>query len=236
MTTFPLNDCCRLLGVDPKTLRHWLALAQIPLHPHPTDGRIKALTGEQVQHLASVHARPLELPPRPTPALAAELLDKLSYMETQLASLQQQLTRLALDLLQQQPPEHLRQSTTELTTPAHGASPIPRRPRSRVLPLIEYGAAGRYVLICPTQGELAWLPDSPQWFAWLASLSSFQFVGPGGRFSAHRVFHKGPTRYWQAHRSLHQHRYKLYLGITESLTIACLEQAAATLQSHRDLR
>jgi hypothetical protein len=39
MTTFPLTDCCAMLSIDPKTLRHWLKLAQMPLHVHPTDAR-----------------------------------------------------------------------------------------------------------------------------------------------------------------------------------------------------
>ena len=62
MTTIPLTDCCTMLGINPKTLRHWLHQAQMPLHVHPTDARIKCLTREQVQQLAVVHARPLTLP------------------------------------------------------------------------------------------------------------------------------------------------------------------------------
>jgi hypothetical protein len=52
MTTIPLTDCCMMLGIDPKTLRHWLTQAHLPLHTHPTDARIKCLTLEQVQQLA----------------------------------------------------------------------------------------------------------------------------------------------------------------------------------------
>jgi len=62
--------------------------------------------------------------------------------------------------------------------------PAEARARSRVLPLIEYGACGTYVIICPQEGELSLVPDTPEWFVWLASLSSFRFTGKYGRFTA----------------------------------------------------
>jgi hypothetical protein len=105
-----------------------------------------------------------------------------------------------------------------------------------LLPLIEYGAQGTYVVICPQEGELHLSPDSPEWFAWLASVSSFRFVGKLGRFTACRVYDKGPTRSWQAHRVIHQRHYKPHLGVTECLTIDRLEQAAAILQSYVNSR
>jgi len=98
--------------------------------------------------------------------------------------------------------------------------------------LIEYTASGQYVVICPELGELALLPDSPEWFAWLVTLSSFRFVGQQGRFTAYR--RSRSSRSWRAHRSIHQHHYKHTLGVTDQLTINRLEQAAAILQSHRD--
>jgi hypothetical protein len=52
--------------------------------------------------------------------------------------------------------------------------PAERRSRSRVISLIEYGAHGNYVTISPQEGELFLTPDSPEWFDWLASLSSFR--------------------------------------------------------------
>ena len=66
--------------------------------------------------------------------------------------------------------------------------------------------------------------------------SSFRFVGKCGRFTACRVYDKGPTRSWQAHRVIHQRHYKPHLGVTEHLTIDSLEQAAARLQSYVDSR
>jgi hypothetical protein len=48
------------------------------------------------------------------------------------------------------------------------------RARSRVTALIEYGAQGQFVAVCPRQGVLSLVPDSPQWFDWLAQLASFR--------------------------------------------------------------
>ena len=101
-----------------------------------------------------------------------------------------------------------------------------------MLPLIEYGSQGTYVVICPTHGLLALEPDTPQWFAWLATISSFRFVGKRGRFTAHREVERLPRAAWRAHRSMRSHTYNLRLGSTQSLTIATLEQAAATLHAH----
>jgi len=112
-------------------------------------------------------------------------------------------------------------------------NPAELGPRAHLIPLIEYGAGGTYVIICPHEGELALLPDSPEWFAWLASLSSFRFVGQLGRFTASRASkHQVPTRSWRAVRSLHNHNYKHHLGVTDHLTMARLEQAAVALQAH----
>jgi len=52
--------------------------------------------------------------------------------------------------------------------------------------MIEYEADGSYVTIDPLEGELQLVPDSAEWFEWLASVSSFHFVGTLGRFSARR--------------------------------------------------
>jgi hypothetical protein len=107
--------------------------------------------------------------------------------------------------------------------------------RSRVTALIEYGAEARYVLVCPSQGLLPFAPDTPEWFDWLATLTSFRFVGKLGRFHAHRETKRGQhTRSWRAYRTIHQHAYRHYLGTTDQLTLAALEQAAATLQAKGD--
>jgi hypothetical protein len=37
---------------------------------------------------------------------------------------------------------------------------------------------------------------------------------------------------WRAHRNIRNHTYNVHLGVTEDLTIATLEQVAATLHAH----
>jgi hypothetical protein len=51
-------------------------------------------------------------------------------------------------------------------------------------PLIEYSASGIYVIISAPDGEGHLEPNSRAWFDWLATLSSFRFVGPVGRYSS----------------------------------------------------
>jgi hypothetical protein len=117
MTSLPFMECCHLFAIDPKTLRQWLAQAQMSLHAHPTDARIKCLTSEQVHALANRHGRVLKPEaeasgpsPRPEeaerlmPAVAvpdADLRARLVQMEAQMTTLQAQLTDLALQLLKE---------------------------------------------------------------------------------------------------------------------------------------
>jgi len=114
-------------------------------------------------------------------------------------------------------------------------NPAELRARARLISLSEYGAAGTYVVICPQEGELALPPDSPEWFGWFATLSSFRFVGQSGRFTAYReTDHGKPTRGWVAHRCSHNRHFKHWLAVTDRLSIARLEQMAARLQAHVD--
>jgi len=253
MTSLSFIECCHLLAIDPKTLRQWLAQAQISLHVHPTDARIKCLTSEQVHVLASLHGRvlqacrfaPASANPKPDeiqspvspPAVPdADLQARLVQMEAQVATLQTQLDFLALQLLQEreQRMEHrLLALEAQLTSTGEHAPQVPSVPcqlampplvchptekRTRLIPLIEYGARGRYVLICPEEGELHITPNSPEWFAWLASLSSFRFVGLSGRFSARRGYNHRPNRGWYAQRAIHQKNYSKYIGVSEHIT------------------
>ncbi len=71
--------------------------------------------------------------------------------------------------------------------------------------------------------------DSPEWFAWLETLTSFHFAGKQGFFTARKDQKKRGKGYWYAYR---KHRNKLfisYLGTTERLTLAHLEEGAAVL-------
>jgi hypothetical protein len=297
MTPLPLIDCAEMLSIDPKTLRHWQRQANMPLHSHPIDARVKCLTMQQVQQLATLHGRILKPPPTPEEALVesshlgvpetpthtdmassgasvktiataspeeADLSQKLFQLERHMTSMQQQLAQLALELahererrddcrlltfealiqqtlgqqnLGQRPmPQEIQERAEDATSDegqCRERRPHPaERRRHSVLPLIEYKTPGLYIMVCPLEGELQLVPDSAEWFAWLASLSSFRFVGKLGRFSACRQYDHGPKRSWFAYRYFHQHTYKHYLGVTEHLTLDCLEQMAAQLQSY----
>ncbi len=118
------------------------------------------------------------------------------------------------------------------STPAstHSAS-IDRRKHPHVLPLVEYGTQGKYVVISPEHGRLSFEPDSPEWFAWLSTLPSFRFVGQHGRFTAFRGYQCSPSTPWWAHRQIRNHSHKHRLGTTASVTIECLELAATSLQA-----
>jgi hypothetical protein len=288
MTPIPQMDCCTMLGIDPKTLRNWLRHACMQFVAHPTDARLKCLTLEQVHHLATLHARPLQMAPAASPALReeatplasseghtaaaqeneaqlvsatpslseeAELRKAVCSLEAKVMSLQEHLTQLTLELLRERSEryEH-RLSALEALLPENAGKfpsaqelvsvvdrrqqnpsaqerallPAELRARSRVIARIEYGAQGLYVLVCPREGALSFTTDSPEWFDWLASLTSFRFIGPQGRFTAYR---EGQTRSWKAHRTFHGRTYKRSLGTTDRLTIARLEQVAAVLQS-----
>jgi len=192
--------------------------------------------------------------------LDAHSLDrKLSHLEALIVNQQQQLILLTQELLREratrtQPPLspldisaqlqeergaddlHAENPTTSTTVRQNGIRPLhPAEQRARFLvlpPLIEYSATGTYVVISSQEGEIPLIPDSLEWFEWFRTLSSFRFVGKSGHFGACRGYDRRPKRTWYAHRTLHQHEYRHYLGLSEHLTIAHLEQMAARLQSY----
>ena len=88
------------------------------------------------------------------------------------------------------------------------------------------------MVLCPKQGLLPFEPESPAWFAWLATRCSFRFVGKEGRFTAHRECDRLPNAVWRAHRKVGNHTSNQRLAHTPALTSSVLEQAAATLQAH----
>jgi hypothetical protein len=216
MTLLPLRHGCALLGIDAKTLRHWMQQANLSLHPHPTEARIKCVASEHLEQVAVLHRRPVDvpaalaglhsaqacpalLPENPVPQTEPYLLCRLVHLETQVALLQQHLAGLALELLQERtqryehrlhtletgiqpssqyarsvsalPPAHEQRSQPDTPLNAQRVHPAKGRPRA-MLPLIEYTADGTSIVICPHQGELALIPDSPAWFAWLETVSS----------------------------------------------------------------
>ena len=258
MTCVSLADSCRHLGIDPKTLRRWLAQAPFTLQSHAHDARQKGLTQEQLRWLAQAHHRSVSVlpqePPQPAPVPQAEalalptdlreMLQTLRALPAQLAALQEQLADLTHQLSHFSEPATTTRSRSGWTTRAAGRSRSgsrsrterrsqPQRPsKAQVLALVEYAGEGRYVVISPRGGLLPFEPDTPAWFAWLTTCSSFRFVGKLGRLTAHRELHTVSRAVWRAHRQIRNHTYNVHLGKTESLTIAALEQAAAALHAH----
>jgi hypothetical protein len=250
-----------MLSVDAKTLRQWLKRSHLSLHQSPTDARVKCLTIEQVQFLADLHGRVLPdssvLTRSQTSEMASQaasfpdvdLREKVGKLEAQVESLQAQIATLALQLLQERV-SHTEQRLLTLETflASAGGHPLqrpsqtqqqalpealhPTEKRTPLIPLIAYSASGNYVLICPKEGELPIVPDSPEWFAWLASLASFRFMGRSGRFSARRGYNRRPNRCWYAQRQIHQKNYSKYIGVSEHVTTDHLEQIAASFQSY----
>ncbi len=256
MIFFSVADTCRRLGIDAKTLRRWLEEAQLPLQSHPSDGRKKGVRSEHLRLLAQRHQRSLAplspepqqnvpdaLPPLPAPLLA--LPETLCALQTQIAALQQQVAELTSLLKLQQPaspkasprpPKVARQSPTPAspaprTRSTASSSAKPPRKLAHVIPLVEYGSEGRYVVICPKQGLLPFEPDTPEWFSWVAEQSSFRFVGTRGHFTAHHEW-RVPKGAWRAHRQIRNHSSTLRLAVNHELTIAVLEQAAHAMQAH----
>ncbi len=226
------------------------ALVPVEQHLHPHQA-------SEAKPLPTAHGASVSVPEE------ADLMKRLAGLERSVTTLQEQLTELALELLRERHRsseqrmaalearvQHLMEPCpaadalpkTNVAGPADATSspgrrllPVELRARSRVIPLIEYGAQGCYVLVCPQEGDLPFAPDSPEWFDWLASLSSFRFIGPQGRFTAYRDSERGQrTRSWRAHRYFHGRNYKHHLGTTDHLTIARLEQVAAKLQADVD--
>jgi DNA-binding transcriptional MerR regulator len=193
----------------------------------------------------------------------ADQIQRLAYLETKVLTLQEQMAQLTLALLQERERSVEHRLTTleslmqafigkqmpNLSVPEprqepacvalqpQALHPAEQLARSRRPPLIEYCASGIYVIISSQEGEVHLEPNSRAWFDWLATLSSFRFIGPVGRFTAHRGYKQGQqTHFWSASRCVRRHTYKHYLGVTESLTLASLEHIAARLQSDVDAR
>ena len=256
MLFFSVAHATRRLGIDAKTLRRWLVEAQLPLQLHPHDGRKKGVSSEHLQLLARLHQRSLAPLPEESaapeagapPELAAALLavpEQLAALQAQITALHHQVAALTL-LLQQQTPPPVSPPTQAQPSKTSKRSARPAAPRARpavsavattprkpvhVIPRVEYGEEGHYVVICPKHGLLPLEPDTPEWFAWLTEHDSFRFVGRAGHFTAHHEW-RVPKGAWRAHRHLRNRVYIQRLAPTQELTLAVLEQAALALQAH----
>jgi len=227
--------------------------------PSAVSSQVPARSGPEHEREPAVEAGSFPL----SPMHEADQIQRLVSLETKMLTLQEQMTQLTLALLKEResavehrltalesllqpllarpvsaPPtpeaEHEPPGTRRVPRPLHPAEQLAR---SRRPALIEYCAQGIYVIISSQEGELHLEPNSRAWFDWLATRSSFRFIGPVGRFTAHRGYKQGQqTLYWSASRCVRRHTYKHYLGLTESLTLASLEHTAARLQADVDVR
>jgi hypothetical protein len=208
--------------------------------------------------LPPAEAVPTGVGDKPSAQTELDLFARLAHLETHLAVVQQHLAALTLDFLQERtqryehrlhtletlilPPPKPEQAVCpkpeaseregQADKPLNPARVHPMKGRRRaILPLIEYGADGSYIVICPKLGELALVPDSPEWFAWLETISSLRCLGQQGRWSAYRD--KGRSSgCWFAYRRINGHQYVRSLGSPEQFTLDRCEQMAATFQSY----
>ena len=211
------------------------------------DRRFPTLAEPEIPPAPIPPSLPIPLPPAALPSSEiADLRHQLALLQAQVGTLQAQVTELALALLRSttasplvtspppptSPPTPAASRPKAKALPASVPPPEPSRPRSRAVPLIEVRPDGSSVIIVPDAGVLPLVPDSAEWFAWLASLSRFAFQGQQGCFSATRKFRNGQRiQSWMVHRSLHGRSCGLYLGQTPTLTLARLEEMAATVQT-----
>ncbi len=108
--------------------------------------------------------------------------------------------------------------------------------RARLYTCIEYVTAteDRYVMLDATEGATKSMGhlqrDSPEWFAWLETLVSFHFTGKCGCFTARKDQKKRGHGYWYAYRKYQKKLFISYLGTTEKLALAHLEEVATVLE------
>jgi len=238
-TVPPHPSAARRYGLNEEQLR-WLATAhhrslpvlpqEPPLLPQP----------------AAAPSREALALPDDLPDALEEVFEALRALPAQLAALQEQVADLSHHFSHLAEPATIARSRAGVTSKAtsnrrggrgRAASRRPsnspqRTSQAQVLALVEYAGEGRYVVISPRGGLLPFEPESPSWFAWLSTCTSFRFVGKLGRLTAHRELHTVSRAIWRAHRNIRNHTYNVHLGKTESLTIAALEQAAAVLHAH----
>jgi LuxR family maltose regulon positive regulatory protein len=77
--------------------------------------------------------------------------------------------------------------------------------------------------------KLTFVPESPEWFIWLGEIPSFRFESKRGKYTARKEKRQPFGDYWIAYVKHHSKLYKKYLGPTDKLTIARLEEVAEEL-------
>ena len=79
--------------------------------------------------------------------------------------------------------------------------------------------------------EQVLMVETPAWFDWLATASTFAFTGDMGTFTARkeRASNQRGGWYWKAYRTQHGKHSSLYLGKAEALTLDRLNTVAQAL-------
>ncbi len=87
------------------------------------------------------------------------------------------------------------------------------------------GAVCNGCLLYEQQGQkVVVLVDTPSWYAWLETATTFTFTGEEGTFTAHKA-RAGNRRggwYWRAYRRKRGRLSRCYLGVSTNLTLAKL--------------
>lgn len=94
------------------------------------------------------------------------------------------------------------------------------------------GAVCNGCLVYEQQGQnVVVLVDTPSWYAWLETATTFTFTGEEGTFTAHKA-RAGNRRggwYWRAYRRKRGRLSRCYLGVSTNLTLAKLCEVAHRL-------
>ncbi len=94
------------------------------------------------------------------------------------------------------------------------------------------GAVQNECLLYEQQGQrVVVLVDTPSWYAWLETATTFTFTSDEGTFTAHKAC-AGNRRggwYWRAYRRKRGRLSRCYLGISSNLTLSKLREAARRL-------
>ncbi len=94
------------------------------------------------------------------------------------------------------------------------------------------GAARNGCLVYEQQGQnVVVLVDTPSWYAWLETATTFTFICEEGTFTAHKA-RAGNRRggwYWRAYRRQRGRLSRCYLGVSSNLTLANLCEVARRL-------
>jgi LuxR family transcriptional regulator, maltose regulon positive regulatory protein len=87
-------------------------------------------------------------------------------------------------------------------------------------------------LVYEQQGQsVVVLLDTPAWYAWLETATTFAFTGEEGAFTAHKAC-AGNRRggwYWRAYRRKRGRLSRCYLGVSTKVTLSKLREAACRL-------